>query len=390
MRTQVAIIGGGPAGLFLSQLLHLRGIESVILERRSREYVLARIRAGVLEQGTVEVMRRAGIGKRVEQQGMIHEGIGIAFDDHLHRIDVAGLTGGRVVTVYGQTEITRDLYEARDAMGGQIIDCAEDVELHDIRRDRPYVTFTKNGEPQRLECDFIAGCDGFHGVSRQTIPRDQITQFHMTYPFGWLGILSETPPVSDEVIYASHSRGFSLCSMRHANLSRYYIQVAMDDQVDNWSDQQFWDAFKSRLPTSVADKLVTGPSIEKSIAPLRAFVADSLNYGRLFLAGDAGHIVPPTGAKGLNLAVSDIHYLSNALIEYYGSGSEQGLQQYSERALDRIWKTVRFSVRCTGMLHTFPEHSAFERRIQHADLAYLMASKPARQSFAESYVGLPF
>ena len=390
MKTKVAIIGGGPAGLFLSQLLHLHDIDNVILEQRSRDYVLGRIRAGVLEEGTVRLMHRAGIGQRIDREGLIHEGIGISINGDLHRIDVLGLTGGKVVTVYGQTEITKDLYDARDAMGGQIIHEARNVTPHDIESDAPYLTYEKDGHAHRLDCDFIAGCDGFHGVSRASFPRHRLTEYLLSYPFGWLGVLSETPPVSDEVIYAGHQRGFALCSMRNNMLSRYYIQVPIDEKVDEWSDQRFWDEFKLRLPAEVSGRLVTGPSIEKSIAPLRAFVADNLNHGRLFLAGDAGHIVPPTGAKGLNLAASDIHYLSNAFIDYYNSDDEQGLKSYSDKALDRIWKTVRFSMWCTRMLHHFPENTPFENRIQQADLHYLVSSKAAMTSFAENYVGLPY
>lgn len=390
LKTKVAIIGGGPAGLFLSQLLHLHDIESVILERRSREYVLCRIRAGVLEQGTVDLMRRAGIGERIEREGMIHEGVGIAFENALHHIDLMSLTGGKVVTVYGQTEITQDLYQARDSMDGMIFHEVNEVTLHQLDSAMPYVTFFKDEQSYRIDCDFVAGCDGFHGVSRKSIPQDELTEYHMSYPFGWLGILAETPPVSDKVVYASHERGFSLCSMRNSMLSRYYIQVSLEDQLKDWSDERFWGEFKTRLPAQVSDNLITGSSVEKSIAPLRAFVADNLNYGRLFLAGDAGHIVPPTGAKGLNLAASDVHYLSKALIDFYQSGQEQGLYGYSERALNRIWKSVRFSMWCTSMLHTFSEHTPFERRIQKADLQYLIDSPSAQKMFAENYIGLPY
>ena len=390
MKTQVAIIGGGPAGLFLAQLLALADIDNVVLERQSRDYVLGRIRAGVLEQGTVEMMHRAGIGERVAREGMVHKGIDISINGELHHIDVEALSAGKVVTIYGQTEITRDLYQARDAMNGRIIHEAKDVALHDIESEAPYVTFNHGGEKTRLDCDFIAGCDGFHGISRASIPSESLTEHLLDYPFGWLGILTETPPVSDEVIYAYHDRGFALCSMRNPMLSRYYIQLPIGEKVDNWSDERFWTEFKQRIPLDIAARLVTGVSLEKSIAPLRAFVSDTIRYGRLFLAGDAGHIVPPTGAKGLNLAAADIHYLSSGLIDYYRAGDEAGLNNYSAQALDRIWKTVRFSLWCTRLLHRFPQQSEFENRIQMADLNYLVSSRAAKQSFAENYVGLPY
>ena len=390
MKTRVAIIGGGPSGLFLSQLLDLAGIDNILLEKHTREYVLGRIRAGVLEEGTVELMHRAGIGARIDAEGMVHEGIGISVNGELYDIDVVGLSGGKVVTVYGQTEITRDLYDARDSMDGNIIHQAKDVCLHDIDSHSPYVTYQKEGELQRLDCDFIAGCDGFHGVSRASIPESHQREYLFDYPFGWLGLLSETPPVTKEVVYAYHDRGFALCSMRNPALSRYYIQLPLTEKVENWSDDRFWKEFRQRISSDLAQQLVTGPSVEKSIAPLRAFVSDTIQYGRLFLAGDAGHIVPPTGAKGLNLAASDIHYLSNALIGYYNSNDETGLSNYASCALDRIWKSMRFSMWCTRLLHRFPEQSEFENRIQMAELKYFVGSNAAKTAFSENYVGLPY
>jgi p-hydroxybenzoate 3-monooxygenase len=390
MRTQVGIIGAGPSGLLLSQLLDLAGISSVVLERHSRAHVLARIRAGVLEQGLADLLRRAGVGERMDREGEVHEGINIAFDGRLHRIDLAGLTGGRTVMVYGQTEITRDLYAARDAMGATIVHEALDVTPHDVATDRPYLTWRERGEAHHLDCDFIVGCDGFHGVSRSCIPGDVLTTFERVYPFGWLGVLSRTPPVNAELIYAHHARGFALCSLRSRTLSRYYVQCAVEDEPERWADERFWGELEARLPAAVAASLVTGPSIEKSIAPLRSFVAEPLRHGRLFLAGDAGHIVPPTGAKGLNLAASDIHYLSTGLIDFYRRGSEQGLLAYSGTALRRIWKAERFSWWMTGLLHRFPETGPFGARMQHAELDYLVGSKAAMTALAENYVGLPY
>lgn len=389
-RTQVAIIGGGPAGLLLSQLLHRAGIASVILERRSRDYVLGRIRAGVLEQGLTDMLRRAGVARRMDREGQIHEGVNIAFAGRLHRIDLAGLTGGKTVTVYGQTEVTRDLYAARDAMGGVIVHEALDVTPHDVTTDRPFVTWRQGEQTRRLDCDFVAGCDGFHGISRQSIPVDRIATFEKVYPFGWLGVLSKTPPVNDELIYVHHQRGFALCSLRSRTLSRYYVQCAIEDRPEDWTDGQFWDELRARLPEAVAQGLITGPAIEKSVAPLRSFVAEPMRHGRLFLAGDAAHIVPPTGAKGLNLAASDIHYLSTALIDYYRSGSEAGLEGYSLRALARVWKAERFSWWMTGLLHRFPEASAFDARVRQAELDYLLHSRAAMTALAENYVGLPY
>lgn len=390
MRTQVGIIGGGPSGLLLSQLLHLKGIETVVLEQRSRAYVLGRIRAGVLEQGMVDLLRTAKVADRMDREGEVHEGFDIAFAGRRHRIDLAGLTGGATVMVYGQTEVTKDLYDARDAMDGIVIDEAEDVTPHDVDSDAPYITYRKDGAEHRVDCDFIAGCDGFHGVSRKTIPDDVLREFERVYPFGWLGVLSETPPVAEELIYANHDRGFSLCSLRSRVLSRYYVQCSLEDRVEDWSDDRFWDELKRRLPEDAASTLVTGPSVEKSIAPLRSFVAEPMRHGRLFLAGDAAHIVPPTGAKGLNLAASDIYYLSHALIDYYGNGDAAGLDAYSDKALARVWKAERFSWWMTNLLHEFPENGPFGAKMQRAELDYLFSSKPAMTALAENYVGLPY
>jgi len=390
MRTQVAIIGGGPSGLLLSQILHVNGIESVVLEKHTEEYVLGRIRAGVLEQGLVDMLRAAEVGARMDQEGMIHNGFDISFSGNLHHINLKKLTGGKTVMVYGQTEVTRDLYKARRKMGGSVITSADNVRIHDLKTNSPYITFTRNGVEETLHCDYIAGCDGFHGVSRKSIPADVLKEYEKVYPFGWLGVLSETPPVSDELIYSHHERGFALCSMRNANLSRYYVQCSLEDKAESWSDQQFWDELKRRLPEQTADNLITGLSIEKSIAPLRSFVAEPLSYGRLFLAGDAGHIVPPTGAKGLNLAASDIHYLSSALIARYRDQDESLLNAYSETALKRIWKAMRFSWWMTTLLHKFPENKGFGDKIQQTELEYLFSSEAAQRSLAENYVGLPY
>jgi p-hydroxybenzoate 3-monooxygenase len=387
MQTQVGIIGGGPSGLLLSQLLHLVGISSVVLERRSRAYVLGRIRAGVLEQGFQDLMRRAGAAQRMERDGQVHGGVNIAYQEDRLRIDLEGLTGGKTVMVYGQTEVTRDLYAARDALDGVVIDEAEQVMPHGLEGDRPYLTFVKDGAAERLDCDFVIGCDGFHGVSRSVIPADRLQSFERVYPFGWLGVLSATPPVNEELIYARHDLGFALCSLRGPQLSRYYLQCRADENPDNWSDERFWARLKTQLPAEVAARLVTGPALEKSVAPLRSFVAEPMRWGRLFLAGDAAHIVPPTGAKGLNLAASDIHYLSTALIDWYKRGDSAGLDSYSARALARIWKAERFSWWMTALLHRFPENEGFGNRIQLADL---MSSKAAQTALAENYVGLPY
>lgn len=389
MQTQVGIIGGGPSGLLLSQLLHRAGIDSVILERRSRDYVLGRIRAGILEPGTVALLRAAGVADRLDAEGQPHTGFALSFGGALHRIDLAEHTG-KTVTLYGQTEVTRDLYAARDAMGGVIVHEASEVTVHDADTDTPALTWQKDGATHRLDCDVIVGCDGFRGVSRQSIPAERLTEYERVYPFGWLGVLSRTRPVDEELIYANHADGFALCSMRTPLLSRYYVQCSLEDRVEDWSDDRFWEVLASRLPAEMAARLETGPSIEKSIAPLRSYVAEPMRWGRLFLAGDAAHIVPPTGAKGLNLAASDIHYLSEALIAHYRDGDERGLTGYSDRALARVWKAERFSWWMTSLLHRFPDTGAFGARIQRAELDYLMSSRAAQASLAENYVGLPY
>ncbi|MCL5776978.1 4-hydroxybenzoate 3-monooxygenase [Limibaculum sp. FT325] len=389
MRAQVGIIGGGPSGLLLAQLLDRAGISSVVLERRTREHVLGRIRAGVLEQGAVALLREAGVAERLDREAEVHGGVAIAHGDRLHRIDLAALAG-HGVTLYGQTEVTRDLYDARGAMGGAVIHEAEDVAIHGADTDAPWLTWREGGEARRLDCDFIAGCDGFHGVSRRSIPAARLAEFERVYPFGWLGVLSRTPPAAEELIYARHVEGFALCSMRSRSLSRYYVQVPLSDRVADWPDERFWEVLSRHLPPEVAAALVTGPSIEKSIAPLRSYVAEPMRWGRLFLAGDAAHIVPPTGAKGLNLAASDIRYLSDALIGFYRGGDEVGLAAYSDRALARVWKAERFSWWMTSLLHRFPETGAFGARMQEAELDYLFASRAAQTVLAENYVGLPY
>ena len=384
MRTQVLIVGAGPAGLMLGRLLEQAGVDAVILERRSAQYVLGRIRAGVLEWGSVALLDRAGAGRRMHVEGLVHHGTSLAFDgDRLH-IDFTGLVG-RQVMVYGQTEVTRDLMEVRE---GTTVYEAEAVELHDLDGS-PWVSYVKDGIARRIDCDFIAGCDGYHGVSRAAVPASTMTTYERVYPFGWLGVLVDQPPVDPELIYVHTERGFALCSQRSPTRSRYYVQVALDERVENWSDDRFWDELRLRLPPDTADALRTGPSIEKSIAPLRSFVAEPLRFGRLFLAGDAAHIVPPTGAKGLNLAMTDVALLADALVEALKDSSEAGIDSYSARALDRIWKAERFSWWMTSLLHTFPETGAFGRRIQRAEFDYLRGSVAARQSLAENYTGLP-
>jgi p-hydroxybenzoate 3-monooxygenase len=389
MRTQVVIIGGGPSGLLLSQLLLRRGIDNVVLERKTRDYVLSRIRAGVLERGLLELMREAGVAGRMEREGFAHDGTLIAHEGGTFHIDFKALTGHSVM-VYGQTEVTRDLYDAREAAGAETQFEVEQVEIHDADGDAPHVSFRQHGETRRIDCDFVAGCDGFHGVSRQTIPLSVRREYEKTYPFGWLGILSETPPVDDELIYANSARGFALCSMRNANLSRYYIQCALSDKPEDWTDAAFWQELKRRLPGEVAERLVTGPSIEKSIAPLRSFVCEPMRWGRLFLCGDAAHIVPPTGAKGLNTAASDVHYLYNGLRQFYEEGDSEGIDRYSERALARVWKAERFSWWFSSLLHRYPDQSAFDLRMQTAELEFLRTNRAAQQAMAENYVGLPY
>ena len=389
MRTQVAIIGAGPSGLLLSQILHNAGIDSVILERKSLDYVLGRIRAGVLEQGLVDMLDAAGVGARMHREGLVHDGTELCFSGTRYRIDFKELTG-KTVMVYGQTEVTRDLVDARRAADAKLVYEAEDVELHDFDGDSPWVTYRKDGVEHRIDCDFIAGCDGYHGVSRASAPQSVLKTFERVYPFGWLGILSETPPVSEELIYARHERGFALCSMRSHVLSRYYVQVPLDDKVEAWSDERFWEELRRRIDQKAADTIVMGPSIEKTIAPLRSFVAEPMKFGRMFLVGDAAHIVPPTGAKGLNLAASDVHYLSEALIAHYGSGEGELIERYSENALRRIWKAERFSWWMTNLMHTFPDASGFDGRMQVAELDYVTSSKTGAAALAENYVGLPY
>jgi p-hydroxybenzoate 3-monooxygenase len=390
MKTQVGIIGGGPSGLLLSQLLHLRGIDSVLLEKHSREYVLGRIRAGVLEHGFAALMREAQAGERMDREGQIHEGFYIAHDGIKERVDLKALTGGNTVIVYGQTELTRDLYESRDRLHGVVVHDAADVQPHAFDTSHPYLTYRHDSEVVRVDCDYIIGCDGFHGVSRQSVPKDRIREFERVYPFGWLGVLSRTKPVSPELIYAKHERGFALCSLRSPTLSRYYIQVPLTDSVEDWSDEQFFDELRRRLPEEVSAAMITGPSIEKSIAPLRSYVVEPMRFGNLFLAGDAAHIVPPTGARGLNSAASDIYYLYHALLDHYEKGDDRGLASYSQRALARVWKGQRFSWWMTTLLHRFPEMSPFDQRLQDTELAYLFSSQRALASLAENYVGLPF
>jgi p-hydroxybenzoate 3-monooxygenase len=389
VRTQVAIIGSGPAGLMLGQLLTLAGIETVILDRASRTRILGRVRAGVLEQGTVDVARRAGIADRLDREGLRHDGFAIAVDGRCHRVDLDALTG-RHVTVYGQTELTRDLIAAREAAGAVTHYEAAHVSLRDFDTDHPFVLCELGGRTQRIDCDFIIGADGYHGASRKAVPPRAITLYERVYPFGWLGILADVRPVREELVYARHPRGFALCSMRSPTRSRYYIQVSSAARLEDWPDSAFWDELRRRLPEEVAADVETGPSFEKSIAPLRSFVAEPMRFGRLLLAGDAAHIVPPTGAKGLNLAISDVHYLFEALCDWYLEGSAAGLDAYSPRALARVWKAERFSWWMTTMLHVFAEDDAFGRRVHEAELAYTLESRAAMTALAENYVGLPY
>ncbi len=389
MKTQVAIIGGGPSGLLLSQLLNKNGIETVVLERSPRARVLSRIRAGVLESGTVDMLREAGVSERMDREGMPHDGCYLTDDDLMVHINFYELTGKRVM-VFGQTEVTTELYAAQDAIGTTIVHGVEDVVISDVTTDAPFVEYTLEGTRHRLDCAYVAGCDGFHGVSRRTIPEDKRQEFERVYPFGWLGVLSRTPPAHHELIYANSSNGFALASQRNENLSRYYVQVPLTDKVEDWSDDRFWEKLQSCLPSETANSMVTGPSIEKSIAPLRSYVNEPLRWGRLFLVGDATHIVPPTGAKGLNLAVSDVHYLYQALIDALKTGSEIGIDEYSTRALNRIWKAMRFSWQMTTMLHQFEGEDSFAAQMRKATLSHLSRSETARRDLSENYIGLPF
>ncbi|MDT7518609.1 4-hydroxybenzoate 3-monooxygenase [Rhodoferax sp. TBRC 17660] len=389
MRTQVAIIGAGPSGLLLGQLLHKAGIETVIIERQSADYVRSRIRAGVLEQVTTDLLDEAGVGARMHQEGLPHTGFDLLFGGERHRIDLRALTGGQQVMVYGQTEVTRDLMAARAAAGLKTVYEAKDVSIHDYDTTHPQVRYQEDGQWHTLDCDFIAGCDGFHGVCRASLPPGAVTEYEKVYPFGWLGLLADTPPVHHELIYANSERGFALCSQRSMTRSRYYLQVPLTDKVENWSDDAFWNELRLRLDPHAAETLITGPSLEKSIAPLRSFVAEPMRFGRLFLAGDAAHIVPPTGAKGLNLAATDVKYLSTALIEYFAERSSAGIDHYSQRCLARIWKGERFSWWFTSLMHRFSADGAIGQKLQNAELEYLVQSQAASTALAENYVGLP-
>jgi p-hydroxybenzoate 3-monooxygenase len=389
LRTQIAIIGAGPSGLLLGQLLQRAGVDNIVIEQRSRDYVLSRIRAGVLEQTTVDLIDATGCGERMHREGLVHNGIELCFDNRRHRIDLHGLTGGKSVTIYGQTEVTRDLMDARAKSGALTLFEALDVRPSDFDSKSPRIRARHSDETIEIECEFIAGCDGYHGISRASVPQGSIQNFERVYPFGWLGVLADVRPVSDEIVYINHADGFAMCSMRSLTRSRYYVQCAADENVDEWSDDRFWATFKSRLDPEAASRLITGPSIEKSVAPLRSFVAEPMRFGQMFLVGDAAHIVPPTGAKGLNLAASDVALLSGALIDFYRTGSRDGIERYSRSALARIWKAERFSWWLTSLMHRFPDNGAFGQRIQLAELTYIVESQAASTSLAENYVGLP-
>ena len=388
-RTQVAIVGAGPSGLLLGQLLHRAGIDNVVLERQTGDYVLGRIRAGILEQVSIDLLDEAGVGRRMHEEGIVHGGFELLFGGERHRIDMNRLTGGKNVMVYGQTELTRDLMDARQAAGLPTVYEARNASVHDYNTSKPKVKYEKDGQSFEIACDFIAGCDGFHGVCRASAPRSAITEYEKVYPFGWLGMLSDTRPVSDELIYINSPRGFSLCSQRSRTRSRYYLQVPLTDKIEEWTDDAFWQELRLRLDDEGRDRLVTGPSLEKSIAPLRSFVTEPMRFGRMFLAGDAGHIVPPTGAKGLNLAASDVKYLSSAIVEYYRDRTEAGIDAYSSRCLRRIWKAERFSWWFTTLMHRFPDDAAIVAKFQHAELDYLLNSESGARTIAENYVGLP-
>ncbi|MFP5465954.1 MAG: 4-hydroxybenzoate 3-monooxygenase [Gammaproteobacteria bacterium] len=389
MRTQVAIIGAGPSGLLLGQLLHKAGIDAIILERQTGDYVLSRIRAGILEQVCIDLMDEVGVGQRMHAEGLVHGGFDLLVDGHRHRVDMNQLTGGKNVMVYGQTELTKDLMDARAAAGLPTVYEATNVRVHDFDTKHPRVTYEKDGQSHTIECDFIAGCDGFHGVCRASAPRNAIKEYEKVYPFGWLGLLSDTPPVHHELIYVNSPRGFALCSQRSQTRSRYYLQVPLTDKVEEWTDDAFWQELRLRLDDEANEKLATGPSIEKSIAPLRSFVTEPLRFGRMFLASDAGHIVPPTGAKGLNLAATDVKYLFNGIREYYAEKSEAGIDRYSELALKRIWRAERFSWWFTQLMHRFPDDGEIVGKFQRAELDYLMNSEAGARTIAENYVGLP-
>jgi len=388
VRTQVVIVGAGPSGTLLSILLHRAGIESIVLERQSRQYVVDRIRAGVLEWGSVEVLREADVGTNMDRVGVVHDGARIAWAGRSLFFDIAARTGRHFMS-YGQSPLQRDLYDAVDLLGIQLVDRADDVQPHDVLSARPSVTYRRDGREHRIDADFVIGCDGYHGVCRATIPAGAVSTYEKDYPFGWLGILSETPPLPD-LVYCNHARGFALASQRNSMLSRYYVQCPLTDSVDDWPDDRFWKELLQRFPDELRDQIVTGPSIEKSIAPLRSFVAEPLRFGNMFLAGDAAHIVPPTGAKGLNLAISDVHYLSRGLIQWFADGDATELDRYSDVALRRIWSAVRFSWWMTSLLHRFPQQTSIDQRLQEVELDLLATSEHAQAALCEQYAGLPF